>query len=116
MRYMKTPLDVIRLKGSIIRDDGQNVFLNDLKPCPFCGHEYAIHEERQGPYVQVHEMFNGMADARVVCSHCHVSTTRATSASLYDADTFENQTRLDAIYGAKQLWNGRAQDLPVDGD
>lgn len=116
MRYMKTPLDVIRLKESIIRDDGQNVFVNDLKPCPFCGHEHAVPDERQGPYVQVSVLFGDMIDARVVCGKCHVSTTRATSSSLYDADTGENYTRIDAIFGAKQLWNTRAQDLPVDCD
>lgn len=116
MRYMKTPLDVIRLKGSIISDDGQNVFINDLKPCPFCGHEHAIPDKRQGPYAQVSVLFGDMVDARVVCSHCHVSTTRATSAGEFYTEPGENATRLDAIYGAKQLWNTRAQDLPVDGD
>lgn len=87
------------VKGSITYDDGQNVRMSDLLPCPICGGEAYV---QYGP-----EWPMGMIDARVVCSSCHVSTSRETSSGVYDARTGEGVARYLAIGKARDVWNRR---------
>lgn len=97
------------VRASIISDDGQNVFSSMLEPCPFCGAD-ACHlhggEDYAGPYVQVGPAT--LADARVVCNSCKVSTTRSTASCVYMDATNEDVTRLMVIGLAIMDWNRRA--------
>lgn len=101
--------------GSILRDDGQNVFSSLLLPCPFCGEAHG-HEggddDCSGPYVQVGPAMgfeDTIVDARVVCNTCHVSTSRSTASSVSVVATGADVTRLTAIALAIDDWNRRAR-------
>ena len=49
-----------------------------------------------------------LIDARVVCSTCHVSTSRSTASSVSVVATGEDVTRMTAIAMAIGEWNRRA--------
>lgn len=69
-----------------------------LHSCPFCGEK---------PYVQTFES-EGFAEARVVCSSCHVSTSREYSGGRTTWEpTGEDLTRFVAIEKAIEAWNAR---------
>lgn len=103
-----------KVAHSIFRDDGQNVFSDLLLPCPYCGETYCHKDGDKdyfGPYVQVGPAFGfeeTLIDARVVCSRCHVSTSRSTASSVSIAPTGKDVTRLHAIAMAIDDWNRRA--------
>lgn len=89
----------------VTRDDGQNAFVDELLPCPFCGAEQGL----RGPYVQVGPVgYYGDVDARVVCGRCHVATPRASSALALRADAAGASERDLAIELAVGAWNTRA--------
>lgn len=93
---------------SVTRDDGQNVGVAELLPCPFCGATGG-----RGPYVQVGPEWGDRSyDARVVCSRCHVSTIRETASGTELAATGEDVTRDLAVEAAVERWNRRAGDRP----
>lgn len=86
-------------------DDGQNAFVEELLPCPFCG----ASQGHRGPYVQVGPMWGyGSVDARVVCGCCHVATSHETSIEAHLMSTGEDVTRDVAIEKAVAAWNSRA--------
>lgn len=69
-----------------------------LKSCPFCGGK---------PYVQTFES-EDFAEARVVCSSCHVSTSREYSGGRTTWEpTGDDLTRFVAIEKAIEAWNAR---------
>lgn len=111
---MVTPEELERVRASIVRDDGQNVYSDLLEPCPFCGSEHARRdvgkETRIGPYVQIGPVMGfgtKLIDARVVCGRCHVSTSRSSASEVRLADTDEDVTRLAAVAKAIADWNRR---------
>lgn len=69
-----------------------------LRSCPFCGGK---------PYVQTFDS-EDFAESRVVCSSCHVSTTREYSGGHTTWEpTGEDLTRFVAIEKAVKAWNAR---------
>lgn len=91
-----------RIEGvmrAITYDDGQNVRMSDLLPCPICGGEAYV---QYGP-----EWCAGAMDARVVCSACHVATPHETSPGVYDTRTGESVAKYLAIARARDGWNRR---------
>lgn len=89
---------VRRIRASVTEDTGQVVESDLLLPCPFCGGR---------PYVQIYEPYETCVEARVVCSSCHVSTSReyqSWKVSYMDDDL----TRTLAIGRAISAWNRRA--------
>lgn len=102
---MITSEDIEGARSAITYDDGQNVFLDGMKACPWCGEQT---DESLRPYVQVGPTWaGGLVDARAVCPVCHVSTTRVTAAKVVSLASGEDVTRLAAIASARGLWNGR---------
>ena len=90
---------VRRIRASVTSDTGQAVESDMLLDCPFCGAR---------PYVQVHELGETCVEARVVCSGCHVSTTREhQSWRVWFGE--DELTRTLAIGRAISLWNRRAE-------
>lgn len=87
-------------------DDGQNVHVEEMWPCPWCG----LREmERDRPYVQVSSVYL-MPDARVVCPRCHASTPHVgPSCPTYDRGG-RNVTRDIAVEMAVERWNSRRSD------
>lgn len=87
-----------RVRESLYSDNGQTAYSELLKPCPFCGGQ---------PFAQVHE-WSYSAEARVVCSKCHVATSyESVPYRITDTRTGEDLTRLDAIGAAICKWNER---------
>ena len=90
---------VRRIRASVTEDTGQVVESDLLLPCPFCGGK---------PYVQIYELDETCVEARVVCSSCHVSTTREyQSWRVWHGD--DELTRTLAIGRAISRWNRRAE-------
>lgn len=89
---------VERIRASIMTDTGQMVESSLLLPCPFCLGK---------PYIQTHDLGDGYAEARVVCSCCHVSTAcEYQSWRIWHGD--DELTRTLAIGRAISSWNRRA--------
>ena len=88
---------VRRIRASIAKDTGQVVESDLLKLCPFC---------KGRPDIQTYELGDTCAEARVVCSGCHVSTRREYQSwrVMYGDDDI---TRVLAIGRAISLWNRR---------
>lgn len=87
------------IRASVTNDTGQVVESDLLLDCPFCGGK---------PYVQTHELGDTCVEARVVCSACHVSTTREhQSWRVCHGD--DELTRTLAIGRAISAWNRRAE-------
>ena len=96
--------EIMRVKDSITYDDGQNVRVDGMESCPWCGHQ----EYGSQPYVQVGpEWGGGGIDARVVCPVCHVATSHEYSPRMWVTATGEDVTRLNAIALAVFKWNHR---------
>ena len=90
---------VRRIRESIASDTGQVVESDMLLDCPFCGGR---------PWVQVYELDETCVEARVVCSGCHVSTTREyQSWRVWHGS--DELTRTLAIGRAISTWNRRAE-------
>lgn len=87
-------------------DDGQNVRVEGMAPCPWCG---PVDGETRRPYVQVSRV-RSEDEARAVCPVCHAATAHVGPA----ARTFDRGgrelTRDLAIEMAVERWNGRAVD------
>lgn len=88
----------------ITYDDGQNVRVEGMEPCPFCG---PVEGGARRPYVQV-RMLGILPNARAVCPACFCST----APYVPDCLTYEvggrNVTRDLAIEAAVSGWNRRA--------
>lgn len=96
--------EIMRVKDSITYDDGQNVRVDGVEPCPWCGPQ----EYGSQPYVQVGpEWGGGGIDARVVCPVCHVATSHEYSPRMLVTATGEDVTRLNAIALSVFKWNHR---------
>lgn len=89
---------LLAVKDSLEDPHGQVSDSTMLKPCPFCGGK---------PYVQTFES-EDFAESRVVCSSCHVSTSREYSGGRTTWEpTGEDLTRWVAIDRAVKAWNLR---------
>ena len=89
---------LLAVRDSLDEPYGQASYSTRLRSCPFCGGR---------PYVQtfVGEEF---AESRVVCSSCHVSTSREYSGGRTTWEpTGEDLTRWVAIDRAIESWNKR---------
>ena len=96
--------EIEAVRRSITYDDGQNVRVEGMAPCPWCGPR----EGHQAPFVQVGpEWAGGTIDSRVVCGCCHVATSHESCQRLTRTDTGEDVTRLAAIAMSVKKWNRR---------
>ena len=86
-------------------DDGQNVRVDGMAPCPWCGPKA---DARKGPYIQTWSIYKPDVDARTVCPICHVSTTRDYQTATHDP-TGRDVTRDLAIEKAVERWNRRSE-------
>lgn len=104
----KSMLEAIEYtRASVTYDDGQNVMVEGMEPCPFCGTQSGP----LAPYVQYGpEWADGSMDARVVCGRCHVATARVTGEPWTVRATGENLAKWMAIMGAVRLWNIRHKE------
>lgn len=90
---------VRRIREGVTEDTGQVVESDLLLDCPFCGGR---------PYIQIYELDETCVEARVVCSGCHVSTTREyQSWRVWHGS--DELTRTLAIGRAISTWNRRAE-------
>lgn len=97
--------DIESVRAEVTHDDGQNVFIDGMKACPWCGEQ---EDESLRPYVQVGPTWaGGLVDARVVCPVCHVSTARVSAGKVTSLASGEDVTRYAAIATARARWNGR---------
>lgn len=85
-------------------DDGQNVRVEGVAPCPWCG---PAGRPDLRPYVQVRGTFRPSCEARVVCPTCHVATTHVWQDPAHVLATDEDVTRDLAIEKAVNRWNRR---------
>lgn len=99
-----TIVEIEAVRDAITYDDGQNVRVEGMAPCPWCGPQ----EGHLMPFVQVGpEWAGGMIDSRVVCGCCHVATSHESCQRLTRTDTGEDVTRLAAIAMSVKKWNDR---------
>lgn len=91
-------------RTSVTYDDGQNLRIDGMKPCPFCGPQ----EGALAPYVQYGpEWGDGSIDARVVCGRCHVATAQVTGEPWVVRATGKSVAKWLAVMGAVRVWNNR---------
>lgn len=88
----------------VIYDDGQNVRVDGMEPCPWCGPQDRLDLR---PYVQVSQIFKPSVEARVVCPMCHVATVHDWQNETRLIATNEDVTRDLAIEKAVGRWNDR---------
>ena len=89
---------LLAIRDSLDEPYGQTSNSTRLKTCPFCGGR---------PYVQTF-VGEDFAESRVVCSSCHVSTSRECSGGRTTWEpTGEDLTRWVAIDRAIEAWNAR---------
>lgn len=85
--------------------DGQNVRVEGMAPCPWCG------EVRDDPYlrhyVQVSGVHRPSYEARAVCPTCHAATATEWADPAYVLGTDRNVTRDRAVERAVARWNDR---------
>lgn len=96
------PKRLAEIKESLSYDNCQTARTPLLAPCPFCGGEAFL---QWGPVWD-----GGDVDCRVVCSSCHVATSRDTARRTEVAATGEDVTRLAAAEKAIARWNRRVCD------
>lgn len=88
----------------ITYDDGQNVRVKGMAPCPLCG---PVEGGTRQPYVQVRAWGVGTFNARAVCPVCFCSTAPVGPG----CPTYEvggrNVTRDLAIEAAVERWSRR---------
>lgn len=95
------------VKASVTYDDGQNLRVEVMKPCPFCGPQ----EGTLAPFVQYGpEWGDGSVDARVVCGCCHVATAHVMGEGWRYAPTGESVAKWLAVMEAVRIWNTRAEE------
>lgn len=99
--------EIEAVRESVTYDDGQNMRVRGMEPCPFCGPL----DGPLAPFVQYGpEWGDGSMDARVVCGCCHVATSRESAPRITVVDTGENVTKYAAVAFAVQKWNKRHKE------
>lgn len=88
----------------VTHDDGQNVRVEGMGPCPWCG---PAGRPDLRPYVQVRGVYRPSMEARVVCPVCHAATAMDRQDPAYVLATDEDVTLDLAIERAVKRWNRR---------
>lgn len=78
----------------IIKDDGANIWVDELRECPLCHADSTYPRQRQ-PYIRCYAR---PYEAKVICGNCGLST---------DTKHGHGDSRNDAINHAIVHWNTR---------
>lgn len=89
----------------VVYDDGQNVRVEGMAPCPWCGE--VRDDPYLRPYVQVSGVHRPSYEARAVCPTCHAATAMEWQDPSYVLGTDLNVTRDRAVERAVARWNDR---------